>query len=155
MRNSRWLLIVIFLLAVVIISVANKKATPPSANELVGAWIGFNNGGSEFTRLELYGDGSGFYAVVAPVNFISHDYGVQLYKIRKWKIEGWRISFDLSPATSNPEPTNMTGQISLSSLNLEVRGAKLQWKRQSTLHMESLLDGSNKQTRDAIAAHKE
>ena len=56
-----------------------KRATPPTMDDLVGAWIGFEDGGSEFIRAELHRDGSGYLAMVSPSNLITHDYGVQIY----------------------------------------------------------------------------
>jgi hypothetical protein len=58
----------------------DKKARPPKPEELVGPWIGYWEDG-EFTRLELRADSTGFCAFVAPVESITHDYGVQMKMI--------------------------------------------------------------------------
>lgn len=58
----------------------HKKARAPTTHDMVGVWVGFDRGGSEFIRLELHADGSGYFALVAPANFITHDYGVQVYQ---------------------------------------------------------------------------
>ena len=130
----------------------HKLAKPPSADELAGAWIGFDGVGSEFIRVELQADGSGYLAVVAPDNFITHDYGVQVYRVRKWAINGWRMTCDLSPISSNAEPAQASGDFVVSSLRLEIQGVKRRWKLESALYMESRLDGSNKETKSAIFA---
>jgi len=62
--------------------VLDKKERPPKPEELAGAWIGFWEDG-EFTRLELRPDSTGFCAFVAPVESTTHDYGVQVYRIKR------------------------------------------------------------------------
>jgi len=57
-----------------------KEARPPKPEELVGAWIGFWEDG-EFTRLDLRADFTGYCAFVAPAESISHDSGVDVYRV--------------------------------------------------------------------------
>src|SRR2546427_10919479 len=45
---------------------ANKKATPPTAKDLVGIWIGFDSDQLTFTRLDLRADSTGYCARVSP-----------------------------------------------------------------------------------------
>ena len=69
----------------------DKKARPPKPEELVGAWTGFWEDG-EFTRLELRADSTGVCAFVAPVESSTHDYGVQVYRITRWTLDGWTLA---------------------------------------------------------------
>ena len=131
---------------------AHKRATPPTVNELIGAWIGLDSGGGEFTRAELYGGGSGYIAVVAPSNFITHDYGVQVYRVSRWSLNGWHISCGLSPISSNAEPAQANGEVFVSSLRLNIHRVKRRWKIESALYMESRVDDSNTEAKDAVAA---
>jgi hypothetical protein len=154
MRNNLCVLLLVLTLALTLNGSAqtHKRATPPTADQVVGAWIGFDGGGSEFIRLELQADGSGYLAVVAPANFTTHDYGVQVYRVARWSISGWQIRCDMSPISSNAEPAQANGEFSVSSVRLTIHGVKRQWKIESALYMESRLDGSNKETKEAILA---
>jgi hypothetical protein len=131
---------------------AHKRATPPTVNELIGAWIALDSGGGEFTRAELYGGCSGYIAVVAPSNFITHDYGVQVYRVSRWSLNGWHISCELSPISSNAEPAQANGEVFVSSLRLNIHRVKRRWKIESALYMESRVDDSNTEAKDAVAA---
>ena len=51
----------------------HQRATPPTVDELVGAWIGFDGSGGDFVRIELRADQSGYLAMVAGPNLITHD----------------------------------------------------------------------------------
>jgi hypothetical protein len=152
MRNALYVLVTAFSLAFTANSAGEgqKRATPPPKNALVGAWVGFDRGGGEFIRVELRADDSGYCALVSPANFITHDYGVQVYKITKWSIDGWHITLDLSPISSNAEPARASGDLFVSSLLLEIHGVNRRWKIESLLYMESRLDSSNQETKDAI-----
>jgi hypothetical protein len=130
----------------------HKRATPPTVDQLAGAWIGFDAGGSEFVRIELQANQTGYLAIVAAPNFITHDYGVQVYRVNAWRLNGWQITCDLSPISSNAESAQASGELFVSSLRLNVQGDKRRWKIESTLHMESRVEQSNKETKDAIAA---
>ena len=154
MRNNLSVLLLALTLALTLNdpAQARKRATPPTAEQVVGSWIGFDGGGSDFIRLELESDGSGYLAVVAPANFTTHDYGVQVYRVGKWSINGWQIRCDMSPISSNAEPAQANGDFFVSSVRLTIHGVKRQWKIESALYMESRLDGSNKETKAAILA---
>ena len=130
----------------------HKRATPPTIDELAGAWIGFDGGGSEFVRMELQASQTGYLAIVAPSNFITHDYGAQVYKVNAWRLNGWQITCDLSPISSNAESAQARGELFVSSLRLNIHGDKRRWKIEPTLHMEQRIDQSNKETKDAITA---
>jgi hypothetical protein len=130
----------------------HKRATPPTVEQLAGAWIGFDGGGSEFVRVELLANQTGYLAIVAAPNFVTHDYGVQVYRVNGWRLNGWQITCDLSPISSNAESAQASGELFVSSLRLNVHGDKRRWKIESTLHMEPRVDQSSKETKDAIAA---
>jgi hypothetical protein len=154
MRNDLCVALVTITLALTANSAAqeHKRATPPTVNEMVGTWVGLDTGGGEFIRIELHADGSGYLAVVAPSNFITHDYGVQVYRVSRWSLNGWYIACELSPMSSNAEPAQANGEVFVSSLRLNLHGVKRRWKIESALYMESRVDESNKETKDAIAA---
>jgi hypothetical protein len=156
MRNAMRFLVLVSALALAADSATqthkNKRATPPTVDQLAGAWIGFDGSGGDFVRIELRADQSGYLAMVAAPNFITHDYGVQVYKVNRWRLDGWRIACDLSPISSNAESAQATGELFVSALRINIHGDKRQWKIESTLHMESRVEQSNTETKDAIAA---
>ena len=129
---------------------AAKKATPPTAKELVGVWIGFDQDELTFTRLDLGADSTGYCARVSPADTILHDYGVQVYRVNKWSISGWSLTIDLTPVSSNAESVYLKGQAELASLKLEIGGAKHKWKRELLLSPESRIEVSNQETKLAI-----
>jgi hypothetical protein len=130
---------------------ADKKATPPSAKDLIGAWIGFDRDELYFSRLELRSDSTGFFARVAPADTILHDYGVQVYRITGWKVDGWNLVIHLTPVSSNATLVYLRGRLGLFSLELEIGGPESKgWKRELLLYPESRIKGSNEETLSKI-----
>jgi hypothetical protein len=81
------------------VAAQDKRATPPSAKDLVGIWIGFDSDQLTFTRLDLRADSTGFCARVSPADTILHDQGVHVYRVTKWSVNGWNIvSVDRRPS---------------------------------------------------------
>ena len=78
----------------------DKRATSPTAKDLVGVWIGFDNDQLTFTRLDLRADSTGFCARVSPTDTILHDQGVHLYRITNWSVNGWDIEVQMSPVSN-------------------------------------------------------
>jgi hypothetical protein len=62
-------------------SAEDKRATPPTAKDLVGVWISFDSDELTFTRLELRADSTGFCARVSHADTILHDQGVHVYRV--------------------------------------------------------------------------
>ena len=129
----------------------NKKATPPTAKDLVGVWIGFDSDELTFNRLDLRADSTGFCARVSPADTILHDQGVHVYRVTKWSVNGWNIEMHMSPV-SNAFPVGyVKGRIGLASLKLTIGGPENRgWKEEPFLHPESRVTISNQQTRDGI-----
>jgi hypothetical protein len=100
MRNAMRLLMLVSVLALAADCAAetHKRATPPTVDQLTGAWIGFNGSGGDFVRIELRADQSGYLAMVAAPN-----------------------------------------------------GDKRQWKIETTLHIETRVEQSDTETKNAIA----
>ena len=155
MRFRAWALAVFVLLGSVLAASEldaqglGKKARPPKLEELAGAWIGFWEDG-EFTRLELRPDSTGFCAFVAPVESSTHDYGVQVYRITRWTLDGWALVVTLTPTESRLENTYLRGRFSGYALDLEVGGIDRKWKEKLVLNKESRIQASNLETRSKI-----
>jgi hypothetical protein len=130
---------------------ANKRATPPTAKDLVGVWIGFDNDQLTFNRLDLRADSTGYCARVSPADTILHDQGVHVYRITKWSVDGWNIEIRMSPASNATGVAYVKGRIGLASLRLTIGGPENGgWKEEPFLHPESRIMTSNQETRDRI-----
>jgi hypothetical protein len=130
---------------------ADKRATPPTAQDLVGVWVGFDTDESTFTRLDLRADSTGFCARVSPADTILHQQGVHVYRITKWTVNGWNIVIHMSPVSNAAAVGYVKGRIGLSSLRLTISGPENGgWKEEPFLHPESRLTISNQETKDKI-----
>ncbi len=130
---------------------AGKKATPPTAKELVGVWVGFDSGQLTFTRLELRSDSTGFCARVSPSDTILHVQGVHVYRIAKWTVNGRNIEIQMSPLSNATNVGYVKGRIGLASLRLSIGGAENRgWKEEPFLHPEARILTSNQETKDKI-----
>ena len=54
---------------------ADQLVTPPTAKDLVGAWIGIDSDQLTFARFDLRSDSTRFCARVSPADTILHDQG--------------------------------------------------------------------------------
>ncbi|MBZ5665605.1 MAG: hypothetical protein LAO30_13465 [Acidobacteriia bacterium] len=132
---------------------ANKRATPPTAKDLVGVWIGFDSDQLTFNRVDLRADSTGFCARVSPADTILHDQGVHVYRITKWSVDGWNIEIRMSPVSNATGVGYVKGRIGLASLRLTIGGPENGgWKEEPLLHPESRIMISNQETRDTIEA---
>ncbi len=130
-------------------TVSTKKARPPKPEELVGSWIGFWQD-EEFTRLDLRPDFTGYCAYVAPVDSSTHQYGVHVYRVTRWSLDGWQFNIALTPVNSSDESVYLKGRVAYLSLQLEIGGVGRKWKEQVVLHKESRIQESNLETRTKI-----
>ena len=145
-------MLTIFTLPTFIYAQEAKRATPPAAKELVGTWIGFDEGELTFTRLELHADLTGYLARVSPADTILHDYGVKIYRVNKWSISDWNVAIDLTPMSSNAEVVYLKGRAGMADLDLEIGGLNKKWKLKVLLYPESRIETSNRETKQAIDA---
>jgi hypothetical protein len=126
-----------------------KEARPPKPEELVGAWIGFWEDG-EFTRLDLRADFTGYCAFVAPAESISHDSGVDVYRVTRWTVERWKFVVSLTPVDTRNGSIYLKGRVSGHALELEVGGTDGKWKQKLVLNKESRIQASNVETKEKI-----
>jgi hypothetical protein len=153
MRFSAVVLSVFGFLGIALLSVTakgpDKKPVPPTPEELVGVWIGFWEDG-DFTRLELRSDSTGYCAFVAPAWSIAHHYGVQVYRVTRWTLDGWKFIITLTPSEARLEKAYLKGEVGLDALELEVGGIDRKWKQKMVLHKESQIQASNLETKSKI-----
>lgn len=127
----------------------DKRAPLPKPEELVGVWIGFWEDG-DFTRLELRSDSSGYCAFVAPAESSARDYGVQVYQVTRWTVDGWKFIVTLTPGETRLEKVYLKGWVRFHVLELEVGGTDRKWKQKLVLHKESQIQASNLETKNKI-----
>jgi len=126
-----------------------KEARPPKPEELVGSWIGFWEDGT-FTRLDLRADLTGYCAFVAPAESVSHDSGVDIYRVTRWTLQRLKFDVSLAPIDSRNGNVYLKGQVGVYSLELEVGGTDGKWKQKVVLHKESRIEASNLETKNKI-----
>jgi hypothetical protein len=130
---------------------ADKKATPPTAKELVGVWVGFDLDELHFTRLEFRPDSTGFLARVAPTDTVLRDNGVHVYRVTSWRVDGWNIAIQMSPMSNAANVGYVRGHTGLASLRLTIGGLENGgWKEQLLLYPEARLTASNQETKEKI-----
>jgi len=129
----------------------DKRATPPSAKDLVGIWVGFDSDELTFTRLDLRADSTGFCARVSPPDTILHDQGVQVYRVTEWSVNGWNIEIQMSPLSNATRVGYVKGRIDLASIKLTIGGRENGgWKEEPFLHPESRIMTSDQETREGV-----
>lgn len=136
-------------LPLVLVAAETKMATPPKPEELAGTWVGFWED-EEFTRLDLRTDLNGYCAYVAPPESVTHQYGVHVYRITRWSLQGWKLSIDLTPADPHDEKVYLKGSTDGVRLQLEIGGANRKWKERVVLFKESVLQGADLETEAQI-----
>jgi len=129
--------------------VSSKEARPPKPEELVGSWIGFREDG-EFNRLDLRADFTGYCAFVAPAESISHDSGVDVYRLARWTVERWKFIVSLTPVDTRNGSIYLKGRVGGYALELEVGGTDGKWKEKLVLNKESRIQASNLETKNKI-----
>src|SRR6266481_3308481 len=97
------------------VAAQDKRATPPTAKDLVGVWIGFDSDQLTFTRLDLRADYTGFCARVSPADTILHEQGVHVYRIARWAVNGWNMEIQMSPLSNATTVAYVKGRIGLAS----------------------------------------
>jgi hypothetical protein len=100
---------------------------------LAGTWIGFDDDGLEFTRLDLRPDFTGYCARVSPSYSSLHEYGVQIYRVTHWTTDGWTFLIDMTAIHAIDTPLSMKGRIEMEALQLEVSAGTNGWTRKLEL----------------------
>lgn len=107
-----------------------KRAKPPSTDQVVGTWFGFDSGTVEFLRADFDPDGTGYVAV----SYL-RDFPVCLYRIDSWRLDEWNVEVTLHPVDQKAEPIILRKlKYSYSALELDLRGKG--WQRDVTLFRE-------------------
>ena len=113
------------------LSVAQKRMRPPDSSDLAGSWVGYEESGLDFYRLDLRPDGTGFLAVT----YMAHP--PEVHRVARDELQKFKVRFTLTPLSEVSEPLTLKGDFYYSAFELTVSGAhKLKWSRK--LHLVSL-----------------
>ena len=133
-------------------SLADKYAKPPAPKELVGVYVGYSDYYG-FYRLDLREDFTGYFAEVALPKSITHEQGVRTYRITKWGLKGFELSFDVGPPELKGYEIYLKGGVgAFDVLRLETGGTARtnRWSRKLTLYPEEQVRVVTEETKEAI-----
>jgi hypothetical protein len=107
------------------------RTVPPTAEALVGAWVGYEDGGLYFYRLVLATNGTGSCAV------LFNNKTTDSYRVGDWRMAGGNLSLKLSPKSKDAEDITMTvTYVDALKIELVVKGVTNTWARKASLFNE-------------------
>ena len=110
---------------------ASKKAIPPTAQQLAGTWIGWEDDSMSFFRVDLKPDGTGYLA-----SSFRQEPAV-LSRVTRWSIREWRVTMQTTPVDLHPNDVmSLTGEVIVRKLELNVVGGRNAWRGHITLHRD-------------------
>jgi hypothetical protein len=123
------------LLSVTLIAGApGSERLDPPLDDLLGAWVGYEKGGTYFYYLVLEKNGSGRCEVLFA------DGTVDSYTIKRWRMKAGKLSLEVSPLTKSAEEIRVTvNYFDPLSMDLTISGATGEWSRSATVYKESEL----------------
>ena len=127
---------------------ADTRVQPPAATDLIGAWVGYQEVGLEFCRLELDADGKGFFASTVL------DQPAQLHLVKDWSVNEFDIKLTLTPVDDKREPIYLRGQAGWDRMKLEMGGIRIGWKRELILVREQPWLEKNKRVQERIEKYR-
>lgn len=119
---------------------------PISKSDLLGTWVGYSTGYTEFLRLDLRDDGQGYLAI----SRYSSQTEAQLCKVEKWQLRKLNIEILLL----NPGESIFVQNVSYRVNNLRFEFGGMRWKREATLFREREFTSQNEQLKRRIQAQE-
>jgi hypothetical protein len=111
------------------VSAASKRAIPPTAEQLVGVWTGWESDSMTFFRVDLLADGTGYLAS----SF--REGPAVLSRVTRWSVQGWRVKMQTTPVDPHPNDVMaLEGTVVVRRLELNIVGGKNEWRQHITLH---------------------
>ncbi|HXJ88592.1 MAG TPA: hypothetical protein VMS18_17360 [Candidatus Binatia bacterium] len=123
---------------------ATKKSIPPTEKDLIGVWIGWEEGQLAFTRVDLRANSMGYCARI----FAGTD--PEVYQIRRWSMDGWNLKIDLTPISPKIESIYLVGLGGRGYLQLKVSAVGGKWHRKLVLLPESDVETAQQNAKQAI-----
>ena len=122
-------------------------SAPISESDLLGTWVGYSTGYTEFLRLDLRDGGQGYLTILS----YASPGEAQLYKVKKWGLTNLKIEvLPVSPEEESILVQNVSYRVN--TLWFEFGG--LSWKREAALFREREFASQNKQSKDRIQAYE-
>ncbi|MBT3375121.1 MAG: hypothetical protein HN742_31120 [Lentisphaerae bacterium] len=125
-------------------------ARPPTIQDVAKTWVGYTGDELAFFRLELMTNGTGRCASVHLPDTVPYQYGVNAYRVTRWRLKDFQVTLDLEPASTNSEPIYLKGSTSGHTMNMEVGSTALGWSRELVLRLEDNFTIPNRDTKRAI-----
>jgi len=128
-----------------------KLGKSRSSEDVLGAWLGFDQDGVTFYRIELDNSQTGVCAVSHPGNE-----EVEIYRIKQWTLDKGPLEMNLLPVTTGAEKIYFKELMysRASKAQFEVGGINGRWKRVVVLCKEAEFEKRAKLTRQAIQQEK-
>lgn len=126
------------------------RVSPPTVHDVGKTWLGYTGDELAFFRLELLTNGTGWCASVHLPDTVLYEYGVNAYRVTRWSLNDFQITFDLEPTSTNSEPIYLKGRTSGHTMDLEVGGTTPNWSRDLVLRPEENFMIPHRDTRLAI-----
>jgi hypothetical protein len=128
---------------------ASKRAIPPTADQLVGVWIGWEADSMTFFRVDLSADGTGYLAS----SF--REAPAVLSRITRWSIQGWRVTMQTTPVDVHPNDVMaIAGSVVVRKLELDIIGGRNEWRQHVTLHKDDEARSARTRVDDRMQALK-
>ena len=120
---------------------------PISESDLLGTWVGYSTGYTEFLRLDLRDDGHGYFAILSYASQAE----AQLYKVKKWQLTNLNIEvLPVSPEEESIFVQNVSYRVN--TLWFEFGG--MRWKREAALFREREFASQNEESKNRIQAYE-
>ncbi len=127
---------------------SQKKANPPTVEDVVGVWLGYTEDELQFYRLDLRPDFTGYCASAYLPDTTLHDDGVRLSRIERWELKERQLTFRLSTVDAGAEVITLKGTATGHLMNLEVGGVG--WKRKLLLRPEANVTTPYRETKERV-----
>ena len=119
------------------------RPAPIEEKDLIGAWAGCAQGCTEFYRLELKADRSGFLVILEP------DLKQTVYSISGWKIQSEQLRMMLRPHAGAEAIEVQSLRLGTRYFEIEIQASIVGWKRKVTLLNEKDWDERTRRAREA------
>ena len=112
---------------------ARQPVLPPPASELVGLWVGYENGYPYFYRLNLKTNNTGRLIIMFP------EAEPDVYDLH-WRLNERKLILDALPLTKNSEVINCAvSNLTHRRMDIIISGGSNEWHRTARLLNERLL----------------
>jgi hypothetical protein len=131
--------------------VHNKRPTPaPNVKDIATSWVGLDENGVDYCRIELSADGTGLLAVCSR----SGDDNAILHRVSVWKIEGHTLTGKVEPIDRPTvfDSARIEGWANSWQLDISIIGD--QWQRRISFYRESEISRRSVRANERIERYR-